>query len=174
MRDLSGFEFSTVVNRVATYLSPREREVDSLGNLRDDYVSELCLEALEASRKFKERYGGCHKQETRYVYKSLWNYARRKKRGRIMQKGRFFQPLNRELDPVSMEAAMEARNSLRVLRKNLEQSTWQILERMAVVGGNKTEAWMVDPTCNRLYFNSKVQKAQWQAQTILSEDEVSI
>lgn len=169
--ELHGFEYATVVNRIASYLLARRGQVDVLGNMRDDYVSELCIEAMLASKTFKKKYGGCRKTEARYVYKSLWNYARMKNRSRLRNKnsGVRFQPLNGELDPVNLEAQMEARSSIRALRKNLRKENLAILAQVAESNGDITEAWKEDPTCHRWWFNSKVQRARDAAKKVLRD-----
>jgi hypothetical protein len=168
MKDLQGFDYATVVNKVASYLLSTTSKTDFLGNMRDDYVSLLAIQAIKACRKFKKDHGGCRKQEARYVYKSLWNYAKCMNRARVRQKNIFFQPLNGELDPQSLEDQVEARDSIKALRERLEPVEWKILERMACADGNTTDAWAENPDdCSRMYFNVKVQRARESAKRIL-------
>lgn len=167
MTELPGFEYETVVNRIASFLLSKSHRTDVLGNLRDDYVSELCIEAMLASKKYKRRYGGCRKQEARYVYKSLWNYARMQNRSRVRRKGIVFQPLNGELDPVNLETQMEARSSIRALQKNLDETSLKMLAQVGAADGDISEAWKEDPRYHRWYFNSKVQQAREAGKKVL-------
>lgn len=167
MKGLQGFEYAEIVHRVASYLISGNGQTDVLGNVQDDYVSDLCLEALLASRAFRKKYGGCRAQEARYVYKSLWNYARMANRSRVRCRRVCTQSLDSQLDPVSLESAIEARNSIEALKKNLDVINLEILTRIAAAGGNTTDAWKEDPTCNRTWFSTRVQKARKAAKKIL-------
>jgi len=168
MKDLQGFEFAPAVNRVASYLLSTKR-ADVLGNMREDYVSELAMLAIVASRRFKKERGGCRKQEARYVYKSLWNYARYMNRERVASKNRFFQSFEEELDPISLEEQIEVRDSLRALRERLSPVNWQILERLGEANNSIPEAWKMDPSCDRKYFHQKVNRARTTAKRILRQ-----
>lgn len=167
MKGLHGFEYAEIVYRVASYLISGNGQVDVLGNIRDDYVSDLCLEALTASRIFREKYGGCRAQEARYVYKSLWNYARMMNRSRARCRFSHPQPLDSQLDPIRLEQVIEARSSIRALRENLDATNLEILTRIAAAGGSTTDAWKEDPTCNRSWFSTRVQRARRAAKKIL-------
>jgi len=153
------FEYAEAVHRIATYLVPIPNQADALGNLQDDYVSELCIEALLASRAFRSKGAPSH-GETSYVYKSLWNYARTQARSRFRRKRFKAQPVESELDPVSLEERTEARESIRKLQKSLDKKSLQVLLELAAVGGNLTEAWEAHPQYNRRYFAAVVRKAR--------------
>ena len=167
--ELQGFEYATVVNRVASYLLSKSHQADVLGRLRDDYVSELCIEAMLASKHYKKKFGGCRKQEARYVYKTLWNWARDQNKARARRKGIHFQPLNGELDPVNLESQMEARSSIRALQKNLDKTSLKTLAQVAGADGDLTEAWKDNPRYHRWYFNSKVQQAREAGRKVLED-----
>jgi hypothetical protein len=162
MEGWQGFRYAAVVHRIAVHLAAKPYQADVLGNMRDDYVSELAIEALLASRKYQERYGGGN-GESRYVHKSLWNYARSQKRFRFRRRHFWFQTFESELDPVSpvsLEDQTEARDLLAVIQKKLDKRSWGLLASVAEADGDLSAAWEADPSCNRWYFNAKVQRAR--------------
>lgn len=159
------FEYAEAVHRIATYLVPIPNQADALGNLQDDYVSELCIEALLASRTFRSK-GSPPQGEASYVYKSLWNYARTRARSRFRRR-RLAQPVESELDPVSLEERTEARESIRKLQKSLDKKSLRVLLELAAVGGNLTEAWEAYPQYNRRYFAAVVRKAREAGKRVL-------
>jgi DNA-directed RNA polymerase specialized sigma24 family protein len=160
------FEYAEAVHRIATYLVPIPNQVDALGNLQDDYVSELCIEALLASRTFRSM-GTSPQGEASYVYKSLWNYARTRARSRFRRRRFVAQPFESELDPVSLEERAEARESIRKLQKNLDKKSLRVLLELAAAGGNLTEAWEANPQYNRRYFAAVVRKARDAGKKVL-------
>lgn len=166
MKGWQGFEYAEVVHRIAAYLVPRRDQADVLGNMQDDYVSDLCLEAILASRAFQQR-GGDEKGEFRYVLKSLWNYARTQARSRFRRRRFYFRPLYRELDPISLEAQAEARSSIRALQKNLDKMSLGLLMQLAAAEGDLREAWAADPRYHRRYFVAKAKEAREAGKRLL-------
>jgi len=162
-----GFEYAEVVHRIAAYLVPRRNQADVLGNMQDDYVSDLCVEAILASRAFQKHQGEDAKAETRYVLKSLWNYARTRARSRFRRRRFYFRPLYRELYPISLEAQAEASSSIRALQRNLDRMSLGLLMQLAAAEGDVREAWAADPRYHRRYFAAKVKGAQKAAKAIL-------
>lgn len=161
-----GFKYAEVVHRIAAYLLPRKDQADVLGYMQDDYVSDLCVEAILASRSFQER-GGDAKGETRYVLKSLWNYARTRARSRFRRRRFYFQPLRYQLDPISLEAQAEARSSIRALQRNLDRMSLEMLMQLAAAEGDVREAWKADPRYHRRYFAVKAKEAREAAKAVL-------
>lgn len=160
MEGWQGFEYAEVVQRIAAYLVVRRNQVDVLGNMRDDYVSDLAIEALLASRTYQKKHGRSGKAEARYVQKSLWNFARDLKRLRYRRNRYFFQTADFEQDPVSLESWYEARESIERLQKRVDKGSLKVLTQLAEAEGDVTEAWKMDPWCHRTYFYEVVRHAR--------------
>lgn len=78
MNDLektTGESYGRAVRQVAAWLAP-EGMVDALGCQREDYQQELSMVAFEAQAIFRRQKGRNAAYERKYVYKTLWNFAR--------------------------------------------------------------------------------------------------
>lgn len=160
-----GFEYADVVQQIATYLLPVPDQADTLGNLKDDYVSELAVEAILASRAFQKK--GNQQGESRYVYKSLWNYARSQARVKRRRKWVDADASIDQIDPVSLEKQAEARSSIRRLQKNLDKASLRILIQLAEAEGDVVSAWRLDARYHRRYYAALVKKARNAAKKLL-------
>ena len=168
MKGLPGFEYETAVTKVASHLQPKKQQVDCIGNLYDDYVSDLCLEALQASHSFRQRYEGNTRQERRYVYKSLWNFARERNRSRARQNKFDHYEYRSDEDGVGIEGQLEARDSLRRIRSQVDLKDWKSLELVILEGGNLSDAWCREGNRGYTHFTARISETRKKMKRILN------
>jgi len=101
---------------------------DSLAYDRDDYISDLAERAFLARTHFQKQQAPCE-HEAKYVYRSMWNRARSLRRNRrYMDKFTAYPVLcENHIDPVSMEAQVEAKDTLSFLENNLHKENFALL-----------------------------------------------
>jgi hypothetical protein len=160
MEGWQGFEYAEVVHKIAAYLVNKPNQTDVLGNMRDDYVSDLAIEALLASKAYQAKHGQCQRAEAQYVRKSLWNYARDQKRLRYRRNRFFFQTPDYLQDPIDLDAQCDARAMIAKVQKHTDRESLEVLALLALAGGEVTEAWRAYGRYHRGYFYAVVRRAR--------------
>ena len=120
--------------------------IDAMGDDREDYAHDLFIVGWEAQTVFRDQYGFCMSQESKYVHACMWNKARnvRRDNGRLcVKKFSYDRSVLRDLmgDTGDLHAQVEARVNLAKIRASCTEDEWFTLLKVADNGGIVAQAF---------------------------------